>query len=100
MLLHVTCHLCGIFAGEELSWKFLQLLSVLCPRSLAVKLMPQRLCCFLRHQGPEGRVPHKNHLGIFILFLDLLHVYFHLAKSDFPFLPLSAEIKLRDVTTS
>lgn len=51
-------------------------------------------------RGQRGRVPHKNHLGIFILFLDLLHVYFHLAESDFEFLPLFAEIKLRDVTTS
>lgn len=42
-------------------------------------------------------MPHKNHLGIFALLSDLLHIYLNLIKFDFQFLQPSAKIKLRNL---
>lgn len=83
----------GVSTQEESSWKLLLSVTVLCPWSLLVRLIALETRHFLQHRGIKGCVPNKNHLGIFVLFSDLLHVYFNLT---FNFCGLSAEIKLRN----
>lgn len=62
----------GVYTQKVYSWEFLLLPTVLCPWGRVVRPVALETRYFLWHQSTKRCVPPKNHLELFVLFLDLL----------------------------